>query len=117
MAAKHADSATDALKPLVGQLSVAELQVLVEHASDGIFIADVNGLYTFVNESGCRMLGCSRAEVIGKTIFDLIPNEDVERLLASKSELLQGATPRSGVAAALQGRILVACGGERQDSC
>jgi PAS domain S-box-containing protein len=92
MAAKYADSATDALNPLVGQLSVAQLQVLVEHASDGIFIADVNGLYTFVNESGCRMLGCSRAEVIGKTIFDLIPNEDVELLLASKSAMLQGAT-------------------------
>lgn len=74
------------------ELTAAQLRVLIEQASDGIFVADQSGRYTFVNAAGCRMLGYSCEELVGKTIFDLIPQQDVERLLASKVELLRGAT-------------------------
>jgi PAS domain S-box-containing protein len=70
--------------------SPAELRALVDLAPDGIFVADIDGRYTFVNEAGCRLLGCSVDEIIGKTIVDLIPAEDVDRLLASKSRMLRG---------------------------
>ena len=53
---------------------------LVEQAPDGIFLADTEGRYINVNDAGCRMLGCSRAEIVGKTIVDFIPPQDVERL-------------------------------------
>ena len=93
MSAKIDDSAVDTLTPDVGHaLTASQLQVLVEQAADGIFVADVDGLYAFVNEAGCRMLGCARQELIGKTILDLIPSEDADRLLDSKAQLLRGAT-------------------------
>ena len=93
MSAKIDDSAVDVFTPQLGHaLTASQLQVLVEQAADGIFVADQDGRYTFVNEAGCRMLGCAREEVIGKTILDLIPTEDVDRLLASKAQLLRGAT-------------------------
>lgn len=72
--------------------SRAETQSLVEQAPDGIFIADLNGHYTDVNGAGCRMLGYSREEIIGRTIVDLIPPEDVSRLWQSRDALLGGAT-------------------------
>ena len=53
---------------------------LFEQAPDGIFVADLDGRYTDVNEAGCRMLGYAREELSGKTIIDLLPPEDVERL-------------------------------------
>ena len=65
---------------------------LVEHASDGIFIADLDGRYVEVNEAGCRMLGYDHGELIGKTIIDLIPPEDEERLWQDRERFLQGAT-------------------------
>jgi PAS domain S-box-containing protein len=71
-------------------LSQAQLSALVDLAPDGIFVSDVDGRYTFVNEAGCRLLGYSRDEIIGKSIPDLIPAEDVERLLASKERMLRG---------------------------
>jgi PAS domain S-box-containing protein len=55
-----------------------------------VFVADLTGRYTEVNTAACSMLGYSRDEIVGKTIVDLIPPEDVERLSRSKQLLLGG---------------------------
>lgn len=70
----------------------ARARSLVEQAPDGIFVADLNGRYTDVNDAGCRLLGYTREQIVGKTITDLIPPEDVDRLWRSREELLRGAT-------------------------
>jgi PAS domain S-box-containing protein len=74
------------------QAGQARISELVEHAPDGIFVADFNGRYTDVNDAGCRMLGYSRDELVGKTIADLIPSSDVARLWQVRDVLLQGGT-------------------------
>jgi PAS domain S-box-containing protein len=63
---------------------------LFEQAPDGIFVADLDGRYVDVNDAGCRLLGYDREEIIGKTIIDLIPPEDVARLERDKALLLAG---------------------------
>lgn len=68
----------------------ALLESFVELAPDGIFVADRDGRYTHVNEAGRRMLGYTGDELIGKSITDLIPPEDRERLGRSKEHLLEG---------------------------
>lgn len=72
------------------ELSHAQLRSLVDRAPDGIVVADVDGRHTFVNEAACRLLGYSRDELIGRPIADMIPAEDVERLLASREQMLRG---------------------------
>ena len=74
------------------QASRTRISQLVEHASDGIFVADLSGRYTDVNDAGCRLLGYSREEIVGKTIVDLIPPSDVERLWQARGQLLEGGT-------------------------
>jgi PAS domain S-box-containing protein len=69
----------------------ARARALFEQASDGIFIADLEGRYIDVNDAGCRMLGYSRDEIIGTTIMDMIPPEDLERLQATKTHQLKGS--------------------------
>src|SRR5215831_484378 len=92
-AAETATVASDvAVAKRVVEPGVAQLRQLIEQASDGIFVADLEGRYTFVNEAGCRLLGFSREEIIGKTIFDFIPLEDVARLAETKELLLRGHT-------------------------
>jgi len=59
-------------------------------AADGVFIADLEGRYTDVNDAGCRMLGYAREELVGKTIVDLIPAADADRLWQAKDQLLKG---------------------------
>jgi PAS domain S-box-containing protein len=71
--------------------SRSRLQSFIEQAAEGVFVADLSGRYTDVNTAGCQMLGYSREEIIGKAITDLIPPQDVERILKVKEELLRGA--------------------------
>jgi PAS domain S-box-containing protein len=55
--------------------SEAALRDLVEQAPDGIFVADLQGRYTWVNTAGCVMSGYSREELLRMAIVDLIPSE------------------------------------------
>jgi len=68
----------------------ARSRALFEQASDGIFIADLEGRYVDVNDAACRMLGYSRDEIIGTTIMDLIRPEDIKRLQIAKTRQLKG---------------------------
>ena len=73
--------------------SEERLRYLIDHASDGIFIADLDGRYVEVNDAACTLLGYPREQIVGKTIMNFIPPEDVSRLDASKREMLRrGAT-------------------------
>jgi len=72
--------------------SEERLRELVQQASDGIFIANIDGQYIDVNIAGCKLLGYTREEIIGKTILDLIPPDETDRLLKSKEQLLKGRT-------------------------
>lgn len=82
---------------LTGTLHAAEsarqrLDTFVQLAPDGIFVADLEGRYTEVNEAGARMLGFAREELLGKTIRDLLPQEDLDRLARSRDVLLEGCS-------------------------
>lgn len=72
--------------------SEESFRALVEQASDGIFIADLDGRLADVNSTGCKMLGYERVEIVGKTIADLISPDEVRRLEQSKAQLLQGGS-------------------------
>lgn len=62
---------------------------LFDNASDGIFIANQDGIYLDVNANACRMLGYRREELVGKGITDLISESDVARLMESKRHFLR----------------------------
>jgi PAS domain S-box-containing protein len=53
-------------------------RTVVERAWDGIFRADSEGRYTDVNDSGCRIIGYAREEILGRTLQDLLDPADVE---------------------------------------
>ncbi|MGV3534087.1 MAG: PAS domain S-box protein, partial [Chthoniobacteraceae bacterium] len=55
---------------------------LIEHAADGVFIADLDGVYLDVNTAACRMLGHDRDELIGRRITEFARTDD---LLAAPS--------------------------------
>lgn len=47
-------------------------RMIIEYASEGIFIADEEGKYIDVNPVGCRMLGYTKEELLEKNLRDLI---------------------------------------------
>jgi len=69
-------------------------QTVVDQAPDGVFIADLTGRYTEVNDAACRMLGFSREELLTKTIADLLRPEDADRLSNTKKLQLEGGVEK-----------------------
>ena len=61
---------------------------VIELSPDALFQADLDARFTDVNQAACRLLGYDRGELIGKTVFDIIPLEDAARLKAVRAELL-----------------------------
>ncbi|NJN96279.1 MAG: PAS domain S-box protein [Anaerolineales bacterium] len=73
--------------------SESKYRLLMEQASDGIFITDQTGKYLEVNPKGCEMLGYSREELLQLNFFsDLIPPEDLIAQPVQIKELLAGKT-------------------------
>ncbi len=68
--------------------SMVRTRDVIELAPDAFFQADLDGRFMDVNQAACRLLGYERDELIGKTIFDINPAEDADRLRAVRADLL-----------------------------
>jgi len=84
-------------KKTLNDLKESEIRFrsLFEHASDGIYIADPEGKYVEVNESGCKLVGYTKEEISKLSLFDLIVKEEnaiplrIEEIKAGKHVIQQ----------------------------
>jgi PAS domain S-box-containing protein len=60
---------------------------IIETANEGIIIGDQDGKITFVNGKMAEMLGYSAAEMIGKVGLDFMPDDQKEKVLATRTKL------------------------------
>ena len=98
------------------EASRARAQSLVEQAPDGIFVANLDGRYTDVNEAGCRMLQYSREEIVGEDHRRPDSSGGHRAALAVEGTAPPGDSPGWRVETSSQGRQLPPGGGEREDS-
>src|SRR3954470_19317886 len=87
-----ARGAPSGMEEVATGLSDAALRSLVQNAPDGIFVADRDGRFTYVNDAGCEMLGYTRSEITGRNITDFLAPDDVERLAEARRRLVGGGT-------------------------
>src|SRR5579872_2062541 len=73
----------------------AHFRILVEQASDGIFIADAQGKYLDVNSAGAEMLGYTREEILQLSIHDVVIAEEVAEVTNERDRIVDGATVRN----------------------
>jgi PAS domain S-box-containing protein len=66
----------------------ARTHELLELAPDAFFQSDLRAHFTDVNQAACRLLGYTREELLTKTIFDVLTEEDAPRLKAVREQLL-----------------------------
>ncbi len=67
-------------------------RMLVEQASDAIFILDQQGYFLEVNEQGCAMVAYPCDELLQFNMKDLIPEEDLINIPLRTTELREGKT-------------------------
>ena len=65
-------------------------RTLIEQASDGIVITDLDGNILEVNNSICIMSGCSEQEMLGEHLHKFLPAEDTISNPIRINELMQG---------------------------
>jgi PAS domain S-box-containing protein len=70
--------------------SEARYRELFESAPEGIFVATPEGVYTDVNAAGCRLLGYTREELIGRSITELVAPDALPRQTALTRHILAG---------------------------
>src|SRR5262249_39559893 len=68
--------------------SMARTHEVIELAPDAFFQVDLEGRFTDVNQAGCQLLERDRDELLGRTVFDVIPAKDFDRLKQVRSDLL-----------------------------
>ncbi|HSD91353.1 MAG TPA: PAS domain S-box protein [Kofleriaceae bacterium] len=72
--------------------SEAHVRLLVDQASDPIFIADSDARFIDVNDAACTLTGLTRDALLEKRIFDIVSPEDVPRLEDARARLRAGAS-------------------------
>ncbi|RPJ04304.1 MAG: PAS domain S-box protein, partial [Deltaproteobacteria bacterium] len=70
--------------------SEKKYRMLVEQASDGIFILDEDACIRDVNSTACKMLGYLPEELLQLNIRDIIPDEDLSEVPLRHREVLAG---------------------------
>ena len=60
------------------QKSEGKYRLLIEHASDAIYVVDIKGNFTDVNDSMCKMIGYSREELLQSNVEDIIDPEELK---------------------------------------
>jgi len=90
--AKAGGETTDALGNALDALRASEERnrAIIEHAQDGIFLADSDGGYLAANPAGCRLVGYTEEELLGMNMRDLLPAPEV-RLLEPRLQRLRDA--------------------------
>ncbi|MTW21608.1 putative bifunctional diguanylate cyclase/phosphodiesterase [Allochromatium palmeri] len=63
-------------------------RMYIEHAPEGIFVADNLGRFVDANPSACAMVGYSRSELLRMTVTDLSPPDQVSVYLAAFEQIL-----------------------------
>jgi len=58
--------------------SEERFRAILRQATAGIVRKDAEGRLIFVNQAFCNMLGYTESELLGKTIWELMHNEDIE---------------------------------------
>ncbi len=60
--------------------SEAQHRALYDLALNPILVADLDGRYVDANDAALRFLECSREELIGRSVWDVTPPEDLARM-------------------------------------
>ncbi len=76
------------------QVSENHFRLLVEQASDGIFIADAQGKYLDVNSAGAEMLGYTKEELLQLSIIDVVAAK-ASGVVEERDRILEGRAARN----------------------
>jgi len=76
------------------QKSEERYRLLVETMNEGLAMADHNYVFTYVNERFCKMIGCSRDELIGYDLIEFVHDDYKESMKDQMARRKMGEAKR-----------------------
>lgn len=73
--------------------SEERLRDILFSTADWVWEVDENGVFTYSSQQGLELLNASNEEIIGKTPFDFMPEEEARRISAIFAELAKSKAP------------------------
>ncbi|MES9956409.1 MAG: transporter substrate-binding domain-containing protein [Sedimenticola sp.] len=74
-------------------ISEARFRSLVEQSSDWTWVVNADGVYTYVGPNSLDILGYRAEEVVGKTPFEFMHDDDVKKVEKTFSEIITARRP------------------------
>ena len=73
--------------------SKRDLQGIMDNSPTVIYVKDVNGFFTFVNQQFKKLFHLSDEKVIGKTLYDIFPKAIAEEMQGNDKDVLETGQP------------------------
>ena len=75
--------------------STSTYRSIIEAVSDGVFVVDLDGTITYVNDSLCSLVGHGPSELVGETFdtlveSELVQSEEFDRFVTAVNDLADG---------------------------
>jgi two-component system, cell cycle sensor histidine kinase and response regulator CckA len=64
-------------------------RLLADHVDDMISLHDAAGVFIYASPSTTKMLGYHPVELIGRSVYDLVDNEDIDPLRSAHDDILE----------------------------
>lgn len=75
------------------EASQAMLQAIMDNSTAIIFIKDKGGKYAFINRRFEEVFQVSRDGLIGKTVYDIFPEDIADKLSENDNKVIEGGSP------------------------
>ena len=84
-----------------------QLRMLFDHSPDAIFVEDHDGIVLDANAAACRLHGMEHAQLMGRSVLDLVP-EDMRERVANDFALWRNSSPApyEGTSRRQDGRVV-----------
>ena len=66
-----------------------DINQIINAIGDPIFVKDSNSVFVLVNDALCKMLGMKREDIIGKTLGESLPKDQMDHFLEVDRKVLE----------------------------
>lgn len=73
--------------------SESRMRDIIFNTADWVWEVDKQGRYTYSSQKGNELLGATEAEILGKTPFDFMPEEEAKKLAATFEDIVARQAP------------------------
>ena len=78
---------------LEAEIAKARVETILASIRDGFLVLDLDWCFTYVNDNFCELAGMSRAEILGRNIWELFPPAVENELYVHSHQAMRDGTP------------------------